>query len=55
MLEGLARRAREVHGETGAVWAAAQAVLSAWWTVEDHGTGWEPSLACAELLLGLLR
>lgn len=31
-------------------WGMAQAVLSAWWTVEDHGYGWEPALALAELL-----
>ncbi len=31
-------------------WGLAQAVLSAWWSVEDHGAGWEPALACAELL-----
>lgn len=31
-------------------WAEAQAVLSAWWSVEDHGYGWEEATACAELL-----
>jgi streptomycin 6-kinase len=31
-------------------WGLAQAVLSAWWSMEDHGHGWEPALACAELL-----
>jgi hypothetical protein len=25
-------------------------MLSAWWTVEDHGQGWEETIACAELL-----
>lgn len=34
-------------------WAFAQAVLSAWWTIEDHGHGWEPAIACAELLARL--
>lgn len=34
-------------------WAAAQAVLSAWWTYEDGGAGWEVMLACAETLLEL--
>ena len=29
-------------------WAEAHAVLSAWWSYEDHGTGWEPGLALAE-------
>jgi streptomycin 6-kinase len=32
-------------------WAVAQAVLSAWWNIEDHGAGWEPSIECARLLL----
>ncbi len=36
-------------------WAFAQAVLSAWWTIEDHGHGWEPAIACAELLMHLLQ
>lgn len=31
-------------------WGLAQAVLSAWWSMEDHGRGWESSIACAELL-----
>src|SRR5262249_40710442 len=31
-------------------WGLAQAVLSAWWTIEDEGSGWEPTIACAELL-----
>jgi len=31
-------------------WALAQAVLSAWWIIEDHGDGWEPSVECARLL-----
>ena len=34
-------------------WAMAQAVLSAWWTIEDHGAGWEPAIAVAEVLLEL--
>jgi len=34
-------------------WGTAQAVLSAWWMVEDHGGGWEPMIACAELLAAL--
>jgi streptomycin 6-kinase len=32
----------------------AQAVLSAWWTVEDHGELWEGGVACAEVLAGLM-
>jgi len=31
-------------------WGFAQAVLSAWWSLEDHGHGWEGAIACAELL-----
>jgi streptomycin 6-kinase len=31
-------------------WGFAQAVLSAWWSYEDHGHGWEPAIAVAELL-----
>jgi streptomycin 6-kinase len=35
-------------------WGVAQAVLSGWWMYEDHGYGWEPALACAEVLAGLM-
>jgi streptomycin 6-kinase len=31
-------------------WGVAQAVLSAWWSYEDHGHGWEAAVRCAELL-----
>ncbi len=31
-------------------WGAAQAVLSAWWHIEDHGSGWEPAMAVAQIL-----
>ncbi len=34
-------------------WGLAQAVLSAWWSVEDHGHGWEWGIACAEALAKL--
>ncbi len=34
-------------------WAVAQAVLSACWTVEDHGHGWESAIAAAERLAAL--
>jgi len=34
-------------------WALAQAVLSAWWSYEDHGHGWEPAITLAELLVAL--
>ena len=35
-------------------WSYAQAILSAWWTIEDHGHGWEPTIALAEHLAPLL-
>ncbi len=31
-------------------WGIAQAVLSACWSVEDHGSGWEFAITCAEHL-----
>ncbi|MGH2633370.1 MAG: aminoglycoside phosphotransferase family protein [Tepidiformaceae bacterium] len=31
-------------------WGIAEAVLSAWWSYEDHGRGWERAIICAELL-----
>jgi streptomycin 6-kinase len=31
-------------------WGLAHAVLSAWWSMEDHGHGWEPTIAVAEML-----
>lgn len=34
-------------------WALAQAVLSAWWTIEDGESGWEWAVAVAELLHSL--
>src|SRR5262249_12524405 len=55
----LARRVDQPSEEWGleragvAGWAMAQAVLSAWWTVEDHGQGWEETIACAELLAAI--
>jgi streptomycin 6-kinase len=36
-------------------WGLAQAVLSGWWSYEDHGHGWEPSLALAGLFAELMR
>jgi streptomycin 6-kinase len=32
----------------------AQAVLSAWWSIEDHGYGWEPAITCVEILASLM-
>lgn len=31
-------------------WGIAQAVLSAWWSIEDHGQGWERAIAYAQAL-----
>jgi streptomycin 6-kinase len=36
-------------------WSWAQAILSAWWHIEDHGQGWEPTIALAERLAPLLK
>lgn len=30
-------------------WAEAHAVLSSWWSYEDHGAGWEPGMALAAI------
>lgn len=37
-----------------AAWGQVRAVLSGWWTVEDHGRGWEDSIALAECLNSLM-
>ena len=56
-----ARRVEQFSSELGRDrarvrgWGLAQAVLSAWWTLEDHGHGWEPMLALAELLAALKK
>jgi streptomycin 6-kinase len=55
----LARRLDQLAEELGfdrarlRGWGLAQAVLSAWWSVEDHGYGWERAMACAEVLASL--
>ena len=36
-------------------WGLAQAVLSAWWTVEDNDEGWEETIAVGELLAAIRR
>ena len=57
----LARRLDQLAEELGFErerilgWGLAQAVLSGWWSYEDHGRGWEPSIECARLLAGLER
>jgi streptomycin 6-kinase len=35
-------------------WGMAQAVLSAWWWVEDHGDGWQGVMPVAEVLYELM-
>ena len=55
----LARRVDQLAGELSfdreriVGWSVAQAVLSAWWSYEDHGHGWEPMLGFAEVLTGI--
>ncbi|MDQ4122335.1 MAG: aminoglycoside phosphotransferase family protein [Acidobacteriota bacterium] len=39
----------EIASEDLRKWAYAEAVLSAWWTFEDNGVGWEKWLACADV------
>jgi len=34
-------------------WSLAQAVLSAWWSIEDHGEGWQDTIAMARILADL--
>lgn len=36
-------------------WGVAQAVLSAWWDIEDNTEGWGAAMICAEDLAALLR
>lgn len=36
-------------------WAFVQAVLGAWWTIEDGGVDWEVSIAAARILLPLVK
>jgi streptomycin 6-kinase len=55
----LARRVDQMAEELGfdrerlLRWGIAQAVLSAWWSYEDHGHGWEPAIACARYLMAI--
>jgi streptomycin 6-kinase len=35
-------------------WGLAQAVLSTWWTVEDHGDFWQQTMRCAQALYELM-
>jgi streptomycin 6-kinase len=36
-------------------WAFVQAVLGAWWTIEDGGVDWDASISAAGVLLSLVR
>ncbi len=45
LAEELALDRRRILG-----WGVAQAVLSGWWSYEDHGHGWEPVMRVAEVL-----
>jgi len=36
-------------------WGLAQAVLSAWWSVEDNDSGWESALAYAAAFYALMK
>lgn len=47
--EAMATDQRRIGG-----WGFAQAVLSAIWSLEDHGAGWEPAIAVAVALRDLL-
>ena len=55
----LARRVAQLAEELGfdrtrlRGWGLAQAVLSAWWSYEDHGHGWEGAMVVAEHLSAL--
>jgi streptomycin 6-kinase len=59
--EIMARRVEILAEELGLdrerllAWGLAQAVLSAWWSIEDHGGGGEESIRCAELMAEVLR
>jgi streptomycin 6-kinase len=55
----LARRVDQLSAELGfdreriVGWGLAQAVLSAWWCIEDNAYSWDYPIACAELLAAL--
>ncbi len=54
------RRIAQLTGELGfdreriLGWGLSQAVLSAWWSYEDEGHGWESAIAVAEIFVGLI-
>ncbi len=55
----LARRVDQLAAELGFErarvrgWGLSQAVLSAWWDIEDSGNIWEDTIRCAELLAAI--
>ena len=55
----LARRVDVLSSELGLdrerliAWGVVTAVLSACWSVEDEGAGWQKVLVCGEVLAGL--
>lgn len=55
-VEVLSRRLDTLASELGLErarlrgWGLAQAALSAWWSIEDHGAGWEPAVEFFRLL-----
>jgi streptomycin 6-kinase len=57
----LARRVDQLANELGfdrqrlVGWGLARAVLSAWWSIEDHEHGWEPTIRVAGYLAELSR
>jgi streptomycin 6-kinase len=57
----LARRVDQLAEELGLDrerllgWGLAQAVLSAWWSIEDHGYGWEHAISVAGALADISR
>ncbi len=46
---GLFAEALPAPPEAVLAWAEAHAVLSGWWSYEDHGRGWEPAFRLAEM------
>ncbi|MBN1954466.1 MAG: phosphotransferase [Anaerolineae bacterium] len=57
----LVRRLDQLAAELGldrsrlVAWGLALSVLSGWWNLEDHGRGYEPDIACAEMFDELQR
>ena len=51
----LLRRLDQLAAELGlersrmVAWGLAQSILTGWWSFEDHGCGYEPDIACAEM------